>query len=189
MTYQKWLFPKNFLKKIVLRCWRVSHAVDRKNGVYSGRIRTQRIYKSFDAECWAARVRGVQNFWGLAEVARGARDDGGGGIWTVRKSRPHWIHIYTPTHDTPTPLSLCSKDTPIHTNAPIHPNKKRQPKPAFPPLQLLTLCRPQQLFQLPVDDPYLQPLFPLFQGVPPSRPTQTLLTHPLHIGYPTHQQA
>ena len=34
------------------------------------------------------RGRGVQNFWGLAEIER-AGDDGGGGIWTVRKSRPH----------------------------------------------------------------------------------------------------
>ena len=50
----------------------------RKNGVYSGHLYTQRIYKNFDADVERAGGRGVQNFWGATEVerAKGATEAG-----------------------------------------------------------------------------------------------------------------
>ena len=58
-------------------------------------------------------------------------------------------YIYTPPHTIPPPpLSLCSKDAPIHTN------KKRQPKPAFPhPHSNYSVPSPAAFSALPVVRP------------------------------------
>ena len=86
---------------------------------------------------------------GGAEVerARGTMEAGAfgqRGIWADDE------YIYTPPHTIPPlPLSFCSKDTPIHDNTPknFYPIKNASLSQRFPPLPI-TLCRPQQSFQL-----------------------------------------
>lgn len=134
------------------------------------------VCKNFGDRRWL-RGRGEQRRRGHLDSAG---SDGG------------YEYIYTQPHTIPPPPFHFAVKTPSYTPTPqIFTNKKRQPKPAFPPPPTpITLCRPQQLFGLyqSYDSYHLQPLFPLFQGVPPSRPNQTLLHQPLHIGCPTHEQ-
>ena len=101
-------------------------------------------------------------------------------------------YIHRHTRYTHSPFHFAVK-TPPYTQTPpknFQPNKKRQPKPASPPYQPITLCRLRPHFRYcHYGHYYLQPPFLLFQGVLPSRPNRTLLPQQLHIGHPTHQQA
>ena len=102
-------------QRFIFWCWSCSV---HQNGVYSGHLYTQRIYKNFDDGCWEAKLRGVQSCGGGWEGAR-VRGTMEAGAFGQRGSHGHIEYIYTPPHTTPpTPLSLCSKDAPIHANAP-----------------------------------------------------------------------
>ena len=67
---------------------KTGHAVDAKTGYTVDVYAPEGFIKILMTDVERQGHEACKNFGGPAEI-EGARDAGGGGIWTVRKSRPH----------------------------------------------------------------------------------------------------